>query len=237
MFYILVGIQRIDTTKESAPMIMEFGGMVDIIQRFAVLVRESIPEKKDLFLVPTDYHKRESDSVAYIVGSDSSVYRISVYLKKYEDNPLVYKKVPLKEAVDEDEFAMYLYKLGHALTHAFTPSAFSTIPGRGNGDHHCNCNHDYDYDKQKSTLVPSPVMDEERKKYLRERNESQCSCGDHCDCHKEEQESPYTLRRVPKPITSSSDIIGKRITDRNEIAAIMEEDAECDSKFRPKFLG
>jgi hypothetical protein len=64
-------------------------------------------------------------------------------------------------------------------------------------------------------------MDEGRKKYLRERNESQCSCD--CDCH--------------KPITSSSDIIGKRITDRNEIAAIMEEDAECDSKFRPKFLG
>lgn len=213
MFYILVGIQRIDTTKESAPMIMEFGGMVDIIQRFATLVREAIPEKKDLFLVPTDYYKRESDSVAYIVGSDSSVYRISIYLKKYDGNPLVYKKVPLKEAVDEDEFAMYLYKLGHALTHAFAPSAFSTIPNKKNKEHHCNCNHNYDYDKQ----------------------ESKCSCGG--DSHKEEQESPYTLRRIPKPIDDSSDIIGKPITDKNEIAAIMEDDAECDSKFRPKFLG
>ena len=144
MFDIIISIQRIDTTKESAPMIMEFGGMVDIVQRFSMLVRAAITDKKDLFLVPTDYYKRETDAVAYIVGSDHSVYKVSIFEKKH-DGPTVYKKVKLKDSVDEAQFSEYIYKLSYALAHSFTPSAFSTIPKKkcNCGNDHCDChNHD-----------------------------------------------------------------------------------------------
>lgn len=200
-FNIIISIQRIDTTKESDPMVMEFGGMVDIVQRFVMLVRSAVTDKKDLFMIPTDYYKRETDAVAYIVGSDHSVYKLSIYEKKYDGHPTVYKKVCLKDTVDEYNFATYIYKMSYALAHSFAPKAFSTIPNKKqckcnhDHDHHCNCNHDYDYDKQE---VPS-------------------------------------VQQLHKPFTSSGDII-KHITDRQEIEAIMEEDAECDSKFRPPFL-
>jgi hypothetical protein len=173
---------------------MEFGGMVDIVQRFAMLVRSAITDQKDLFMVPTDYYKRETDAVAYIVGSDHSVYKVAIYEKKYDGHPTVYRKVCLKETVDEYDFATYIYKMSYALAHSFTPKAFSTIPKKKqckcnhDNDHHCNCNHEYDYDK--------------------------------------------TMKHV---ISSYSDMID-HITDRQEIENIMEEEAECDSKFRAPFL-
>jgi hypothetical protein len=127
---------------------MEFDGLVDITQRFATLVKSAITDKKDLFLVPTDYYKRETDAVAYIVGSDHSVYKVSIF-EKMHIGSIAYRKVRLKDAVGETKFSEYIYRLSYALAHSFTPSAFSTIPKKkcNCGNDHCDChNHD---DKEK----------------------------------------------------------------------------------------
>ena len=242
MLDIIISIQRIDTTKESTPVIMEFDGLVDITQRFATLVKSAITDKKDLFLVPTDYYKRETDAVAYIVGSDHSVYKVSIF-EKIHISSIAYRKVRIKDLVSEAQFSEYIYRLSYALTHSFFPSAFSTVPKKkcNCGNDHCDCHKEEQKSKYNSVRYSTPITpidsndipkcDSETPHFPLDMETRTMAGPDGTPIDMfSEQDKTESAECDHKPSTSSGDT-----TKQTATVAITEEDAESDSKFRPRY--